>query len=57
MKLYKCDACGKVLEQSIRMYARIFDKETKFVCVDLCSECFKGVHILAEQKIKKQKNT
>lgn len=55
MKVYKCDVCGEVVNHTIRMYGRILGKKPNFYRVDLCSDCFKGIHMFTEQKIKKQK--
>lgn len=63
MKVYQCDACGKVIkdpyEEKMKEFCvvahfdvgGVFPEFTKRKeKVHLCEECFKGLHLIAEKK-------
>ena len=63
MKVYQCDACGKVMknpyeENMIEFsvactfdYIGVFPMNIKNrTRVDLCKECYHGLHLIAEMK-------
>lgn len=63
MKVYQCDACGKVIkdpyEENMKEFTVIAECDCSGVFpvnfkgrtkVDLCEECFHGLHLIAEKK-------
>lgn len=63
MKVYKCDACGQTIENPYKEKMKEFIVSTDFegftwnfknkIKLDLCKECFEGLHYLAELKAEK----
>ena len=66
MKVYKCDACGKVIKDPYEEKMKEFDIVCEFdMCgvfprrnknhtkVDLCEECYRGLHLIAKAEDKK----
>jgi hypothetical protein len=67
VKAYICDACGAVIEdphevgmKEFTVYAEVDDggvfpvKRIKRVRVQLCGECFHGLHLIAEDVIRRE---
>lgn len=66
MKVYVCDACGRIMTDPHQAAMKEFylgsyidgdgDPITKRITkkrkVDLCSECFHGLYLLAEKEVK-----
>lgn len=66
MNAFVCDACGKVIKEPYEARMREFylgryndddgypitKRITKKRKVDLCSECFHGLYLLAEKEVK-----
>lgn len=70
MKVYKCDSCGKVIENPFKIKMKeffvgvdfdltgIFPKKTKLTKrVHICDECYKGLYIIAKRQCLQMVNT
>lgn len=69
MKVYKCDACGTIMDDPYKVdmtrfhivtaidECGVFPENSKMkVKVDLCDKCYKALSTIAERKIKNNKN-
>lgn len=70
MKVYKCDSCGKIIENPYEEKMKEFyvgitsdfypiyhsSTVTHKVKVHLCKDCFYGLHKIAKNKIKEEDN-
>lgn len=59
MKVYQCNACGKIIKDPYKIKMKEFSYKINFednisrdktkVKIDLCEECFKGLHLLIKK--------
>ena len=67
MRVYKCDGCGEIISNPFEEKMKEFNVDCEVDCcgvfpvnikrkvkVDLCEDCFKGLYLIANEKVIKK---